>query len=137
VAPGHVQNSVVIYGTCIASGFQNGGTANGGKLFSMFQQFHLYIWSSTESALHHAVLHDRMAVSYDPSISWFVYKLSFLFYLLKSDVRIGDVDGCYGKQTGSGKTHTMQGQMPGSNSIEYVPTEDRGITPRIFEQLFS
>jgi hypothetical protein len=78
-----------------------------------------------------------MAVSYDPSISWFVYKLSFLFYLLKSDVRIGDVDGCYGKQTGSGKTHTMWGQMPRSNSIDYVPTEDRGITFRIFEQLFS
>ncbi len=102
-----------------------------------FQQFHLCIWSGTESALCHAVLHDRMAVSYDPSISWSVYKLSFLFYLLKSHVRIGDVDGCYGRQTGSGKTHTMWGQMPGSNSADYVPTEDRGITPRIFEQLFS
>jgi kinesin family protein 15 len=31
----------------------------------------------------------------------------------------------------------MWGQMPGSNSADYVPTEDRGITPRIFEQLFS
>jgi hypothetical protein len=78
-----------------------------------------------------------MAVSYDPSISWYVYKLSFLFYLLKYDVRIGDVDGCYGKQTGSGKTHTMWGQMPGSNFVDYVPTEDRGITPCIFEHLFS
>jgi hypothetical protein len=54
------------------------------------------IWSGTESVLHHAILHDRMVVSYDPNISWYVYKLSFLFYLLKSDVRIGDVDGCYG-----------------------------------------
>jgi hypothetical protein len=26
--------------------------------------------------------------------------------------------------------------MPGSTS-DYLPTEDRGITPRIFEQLFS
>ncbi|CAM6019631.1 unnamed protein product [Sphagnum balticum] len=39
-------------------------------------------------------------------------------------------------QTGSGKTHTMWGPMPGSTS-DYLPTEDRGITPRIFEQLFS
>jgi hypothetical protein len=31
----------------------------------------------------------------------------------------------------------MWGQMPGSNSINYVPTEDYGITPHIFEQLFS
>jgi hypothetical protein len=85
---------VVIYGTCIASGFRNGGTANGGKLSS---RFHLCIWLGTESALHNAVLHDRMAVSYDPSISWYVYKLSLLFYLLKFNVRIGDVDGCYGR----------------------------------------
>jgi hypothetical protein len=63
-----------------------------------------------------------MAVSYDPSISWSIFKLSFLFYLLKSDVRIGDVDGCYGRQTGSGKTHTMWGQMLGSNSTNYAPT---------------
>jgi hypothetical protein len=65
-------------------------------LSSTFQQFHLCIWSGTESALHHVVLHDRMVVSYDPSISWYVYKMSFLFYLLKFDVRIGDVDGYYG-----------------------------------------
>jgi hypothetical protein len=74
-----------------------------------------------------------MAVSYDPSISWSVYKLNFLFYLLKYDVKIGDVDGYYGRQTKSGKTHTMWGQMPGFNYADYVPTEDRGITPRIFE----
>jgi len=63
-------------------------------LSGRFQQFHFCIWSGTESALHHAILHDRMAVSYDPSIS-------FLFYLLKSDVKIGDGDGdgCYGRQT--------------------------------------
>jgi hypothetical protein len=76
-----------------------------------------------------------MEVSYDPSISWYVYKQSFLFYLLKSDVRIRDVDGCYGKQTWSGKIHTMWGQMLGLHSIDYVPIEDRGITFRIFEQL--
>jgi len=45
------------------------------------------------------------------------------------------MDLCEG-QTGSGKTHTMWGPMPGSTS-DYLPTEDRGITPRIFEQLFS
>jgi hypothetical protein len=77
-----------------------------------------------------------MAVSYEPSISWSIYKLSFLFYLLKFDVRIGDVDGYYGRQIGSGKTHTMWGQMPGSNYVDYVPTKDHGITPRIFEKLF-
>jgi hypothetical protein len=77
-----------------------------------------------------------MAVSYDPSTSWYVYKLSFHFYLLKSDVRIGDVDGYYGRQIGSGKTHTMWGQMLGSNSADYVPTEDRGITARILNSSF-
>ncbi len=51
-------------------------------------------------------------------------------------MKIGDVDGCNGKQIGSGKTHTMWGQMPGSNSVDYVLIEDRGITPRIFEQFF-
>jgi hypothetical protein len=30
----------------------------------------------------------------------------------------------------------MWGQMPRSNSVDYVPTADRGITPRIFEQFF-
>jgi len=31
----------------------------------------------------------------------------------------------------------MWGQMLGSNYVNYVPTEDCGITPRIFEQLVS
>jgi hypothetical protein len=31
----------------------------------------------------------------------------------------------------------MWGQMLGSNSANYVPIKDRGITPHIFEQLFS
>jgi hypothetical protein len=31
----------------------------------------------------------------------------------------------------------MWGQMPRSDSVDYVPTKDRGITLRIFEQLFS
>ncbi|KAG0628802.1 hypothetical protein M758_1G054100 [Ceratodon purpureus] len=39
-------------------------------------------------------------------------------------------------QTGSGKTHTMWGPMPDSGS-ELMATEERGVTPRVFEQLFS
>jgi hypothetical protein len=31
----------------------------------------------------------------------------------------------------------MWGQMPKFNYVDYVPIEDRGITPCIFEQLFS
>lgn len=39
-------------------------------------------------------------------------------------------------QTGSGKTHTMWGPMPDSGS-ELMATEERGVTPRVFEQLFA
>ncbi|XP_024379513.1 kinesin-like protein KIN-12B [Physcomitrium patens] len=39
-------------------------------------------------------------------------------------------------QTGSGKTHTMWGILPTSGTDASV-TEERGITPRVFEQLFS
>lgn len=38
-------------------------------------------------------------------------------------------------QTGSGKTHTMWGLLP-SPGTEATLTEERGITPRVFEQLF-
>ncbi|KAG0605936.1 hypothetical protein M758_9G099600 [Ceratodon purpureus] len=40
---------------------------------------------------------------------------------------------CYG-QTGSGKTHTMLGDIV---DLEHRPSDDRGITPRVFEYLFS
>uniref|UniRef100_A0A7I4FAR1 Kinesin motor domain-containing protein n=1 Tax=Physcomitrium patens TaxID=3218 RepID=A0A7I4FAR1_PHYPA len=40
---------------------------------------------------------------------------------------------CYG-QTGSGKTHTMLGDI---EDLENQPSESRGITPRVFEYLFS
>lgn len=43
---------------------------------------------------------------------------------------------CHAKQTGSGKTHTMWGILPTSGTDASV-TEERGITPRVFEQLFS
>ncbi|KAI3753210.1 hypothetical protein L2E82_25256 [Cichorium intybus] len=37
-------------------------------------------------------------------------------------------------QTGSGKTHTMLGEI---NNLEIKPSQNRGMTPRIFEFLFS
>jgi hypothetical protein len=40
------------------------------------------------------------------------------------------------RQTGSGKTHTMWGLLP-SSGAEATLTEERGITPRVFEQLFA
>ena len=36
-------------------------------------------------------------------------------------------------QTGSGKTHTMLGDI---DELEHRPSDNRGITPRIFEYLF-
>lgn len=37
-------------------------------------------------------------------------------------------------QTGSGKTHTMMGEI---KQTEEMLSEDSGITPRVFEYLFS
>lgn len=37
-------------------------------------------------------------------------------------------------QTGSGKTHTMLGDI---DELAYQPSEERGMTPRIFEYLFA
>lgn len=37
-------------------------------------------------------------------------------------------------QTGSGKTHTMLGDLAG---LDHQPSDNRGITPRVFESLFS
>lgn len=37
-------------------------------------------------------------------------------------------------QTGSGKTHTMLGDIV---DLEHQPSDDRGMTPRVFEYLFS
>lgn len=36
-------------------------------------------------------------------------------------------------QTGSGKTHTMLGDI---DHLDKRPSEDRGMTPRVFEYLF-
>ncbi|CAK9267606.1 unnamed protein product [Sphagnum jensenii] len=40
---------------------------------------------------------------------------------------------CYG-QTGSGKTHTMLGDIV---DLDHWPSDDRGMTPRVFEHLFA
>jgi kinesin family protein 15 len=37
-------------------------------------------------------------------------------------------------QTGSGKTHTMLGDI---KDVFHQPSDDRGMTPRIFEYLFA
>jgi len=37
-------------------------------------------------------------------------------------------------QTGSGKTYTMMGEI---QEMDTHPSDDRGITPRIFEYLFT
>ena len=37
-------------------------------------------------------------------------------------------------QTGSGKTHTMLGDI---DDLAYRPSHERGMTPRIFEYLFT
>jgi kinesin family protein 15 len=40
--------------------------------------------------------------------------------------------GCW--QTGSGKTHTMLGDI---GDLDHQPSDNRGMTPRVFECLFS
>jgi kinesin family protein 15 len=37
-------------------------------------------------------------------------------------------------QTGSGKTHTMLGDIV---DLDRWPSDDRGMTPRVFEHLFA
>lgn len=134
------------------------GTTNGGQLYGWLQQLYVRIWPGQQLTdfwcVHYCYLQEIYRIGsrglyiymvYDltpetpihrsHSVSMALYPVTYL-KLVKQWISVINTHclawGVW--QTGSGKTHTMLGDIA---DLDHLPSDNRGMTPRVFETLFA